>query len=77
MKQVTEVLTKLGKWIGDFFKRVIASPKSSAVGIVAIANGVKVILANPVGFLTNEEFIISFLVGIGLLFAADQQTKKE
>ncbi len=77
MTKVLEVIKGAGEALANFAKRAMASPKTSAAGVAAIANGIRLLVANPVGFMTNEPAITSLIVGMGLLFAADQAGRKE
>ena len=62
--------------VREFLANCLRSPKTTSVGLVAVANGVRLLLANPAAFVSNEAAITSFLVGLGMLFAADQNGKE-
>lgn len=64
------------KRTGKFFRNCVLNYKTTAVGIAAITVGVKALISDPVAFLSNEAAIMAFLVGIGMLVAADQNTKE-
>lgn len=60
---------------GRFLKNCIINYKTTAVGVAAITVGIRALITDPVAFLSNETALMAFLVGLGMLVAADQNTQ--
>ena len=71
-----EALVVVLEGIKQFGTNLFHSPKTSAAGISATAVGIAAFIEDPMKFLTNPDELAVFLVGLGLLFAADQNGAK-